>query len=82
MKIILVIINRMVLTWIFLSFSFPYDQIAVGKIMTLAEKTWNSNCQKKIMQWVFVVIAAAKQIETTGKKLPTKALGFHKAFMI
>jgi len=36
----------------------------------------------KKRQWIFVVIAAMKQIETTGKRLPTTALVFHKAFMI
>lgn len=36
---------------------------------------------KKLL-WIFVVIAAIKETETTGKRLPTTALGFHNAFMV
>lgn len=31
-------------------------------------------------QWVFVVIAAVKQVEITGKRLPAIVFGFHKSF--
>lgn len=76
---ILVIINSMGLTQAFFVFSLKSD--CSRKKCNLSRKDMGLKLPNK-MQCLFVIVAALKGIETTGKRLFTITLGFHKAFMI